>query len=357
MQSNFKIFLQNKAKYFHKLIKSELSIFWTKRSIINQSGLSTCRNINELPVFNALAAPCNYFLQFESKKLRPILGYLIYKAISSKESKQIDLFLIMPEILHSASLIMDDVEDNARLRRGAPCLHIKYGIDTAVNLSNALYFYPFHKINTSHLQDKIKLRIISILTESMNRIHLGQGIDIYWHNHDINISAAPYQLMARLKTSSFFRAEAKLAALFSNTTPSISNQASDFAEKIGLAFQIMDDVLDLTVDKKKTKEYGKSFAQDIIEGKKTLLIALAIQRATMKDKQNLKRIVNSKSRRRCDAVEAIDILNKYDCIKDAKKHSIMLMKNAWDCFAPKLKNTTYKETLEQYVQLITSRSF
>lgn len=350
-------FLKQKRKLFHNLIRQEVTSFWSTNNLKKQTSVSGLKDI--LGYVNpALRVPSYYIFEAESKKLRPILGCLIMNALGVKNAERFEKYLILPELLHSASLIIDDIEDGAAMRRNRLCLHIKYGIDTAVNIANALYFLPFYFLKKSEIRAKYKLRIYDILTESMNRMHIGQGLDILWHKRpSLPISPSHYLLMARLKTSSFFRAEAELAVLFSGVRGAIAEKAVLFAENIGVAFQIIDDVLDLTIAEKELDNFGKKFAQDITEGKKTLIVSYALQRATPPERKKLLQILGLHTRRKTILEQAIGILKKYKCIEDAEKYAYKLIFDSWDAFSKLLKPSEAKGYLDLYCRFIVERRF
>lgn len=355
MISSFALILKKKSETFQALLEEELRTFWKESSIINQSGIKEIFPVTSF-IPKAFADPCDYFFHNNSKKLRPILGELLLQTFGSGCDKPFRRILILPEILHSASLIVDDIEDSANIRRGKPCLHIKCGVDTAINLSNALYFLPFHCINHSRLSSGLKQAISHILTEAMNRIHLGQGLDIFWHKNNLfSITPEQYETMARLKTSSFFRAEAQLAIQLSGKKQNALTQTLTLAENIGVAFQIIDDVLDLSPDR--NHKFGKQLGQDIIEGKKTLIVALAMKRGSKKEKAELIHILGLHSPDERIITQTIALFNKLDCILDARNHAENLIDKSWDSLTRTLKPSRNKELLHYYCKFLVQRTF
>jgi geranylgeranyl diphosphate synthase, type I len=357
METAFIKFLNHKRDFYHRLIENELVRFWKSSSLDKQIRIKDLKNIfSFIPA--ALGRPSFDFFDARSKKLRPILGLLIMRALGLKQTEKFEKFLILPEILHSSSLIIDDIEDNATTRRNAPCLHIKYGIDVAVNVANAVYFLPFTYIMRSAIPQNYKIKVYSLLIKSMNRMHLGQGLDILWHKNQIwSISPNQYLAMAKLKTSSFFRAEAELAVLFSKTNNVVAGKSRRFAENVGVAFQIIDDALDLTVNKQESKLFGKRFAQDITEGKKTLLVIYALKRASAKDKKELIKILDLHTWNNSLINTAIGIIKKYSCITDAKLYAEKLIQESWDDFSTALAPSKSKDYLQLFCHFIIKRRF
>ncbi len=317
MDKNFLLFLEKKRKYFHRLINKEISSFWEQAALQDLTSLPEIKKVAKY-TRDAFASPCRYFLGTKGKMLRPILGHLAIEAFGSSPRKFEEL-LILPQLLHDASLVIDDIEDNATLRRGKPALHLKYGIDTSVNTANAVYFFPFQILKKSKIPKAQKEKVSEILIEAMNRMHIGQGLDVFWHrNTGLIITPEQYMQMVKLKTATFFRTEIQLAALFSRVRKRVEKEAVIFAENLGIAFQIMDDILDITLKKKESRKFGKTFAKYITDGKKTLMVAHVFKKAAAHDKKRLIKILGLRTSKREALEEAISIFKKYNAIQEAR---------------------------------------
>ncbi|XP_042911133.1 terpene synthase isoform X2 [Parasteatoda tepidariorum] len=159
------------------------------------------------------------------------------------------------QMLHNASLLIDDIEDNSILRRGVPVAHNIFGVASTINSANYVYFLG--------LERTLKLghpKATTVFTEQLLELHRGQGMEIYWRDSYICPSEQEYKEMVKRKTGGLFGLGVKLMQLFSD------NQ-SDFTKIIaimGLYFQIRDDYANL-----QSKEYteNKSYCEDLTEGK------------------------------------------------------------------------------------------
>jgi octaprenyl-diphosphate synthase len=183
------------------------------------------------------------------------------------------------ELPHNASLIHDDIEDNSDERRGRPAVHLIYGIDTAINGGCFLYFLPLACIDEWEAPGELKERVYSAWGEHMRRLHLGQAMDIAWHR-DFASRPRPeeYALMCRLKTGALARLAAVLGVYTglgesSGSARALAAAMGEAAEKLGVGFQILDDVKNLTVGIP-----GKKRGDDIVEGKKSLPVLLYLNR-------------------------------------------------------------------------------
>ena len=150
----------------------------------------------------------------------------------------------------------------SEVRRGGPCLHLKYGVDTAVNLGSFMNFYPMHFIIKNKVYpDDISRQLSQIFLEEQVHIHLGQGWDICWHNPNRmggrNVSESQYLQMVSHKTGVLARLIVRLTCAALELPQNLTKQISTYAERIGLAFQIQDDFLNLQPGEKyiNTKGY------------------------------------------------------------------------------------------------------
>jgi geranylgeranyl diphosphate synthase type I len=356
MLRNFSLLLKTKGEHFDKLIKNQIRNFFTETNLKKITGMRHAPGAG-LFIDKSLTVPLIDFFDRKSKKLRPIFGAWLLEALGNK-SKDKECFFCLPEILHSASLIIDDIEDNATKRRNKPALHLIYGIDSAVNAANALYFLPFCVVNNSRLSTQEKVKISEILSESMQRIHLGQGMDILWHKKvDLLITPAQYIQMVKLKTSSFFRAETQLAFLFSKKKNSSEEKWNTISENLGVAFQIMDDILDLTLTIDEQHKFGKDFSQDIAEGKKTLVIIDALSKASLNDRKRLIEILKCHSHEQRLRQDVLEILNKYNSIENTRVFVTKLAQQIKKDISSSLKSCASKDLLQQYCDFMIERKY
>ena len=217
------------------------------------------------------------------KRWRPLLATLICEALGGGDAALPLVPLV--ELPHNASLIHDDIEDNSDERRGKPAVHLIYGLDAAINSGCFLYFLPLRCIDEWDAPEDLKSMLYARWGEYMRRLHLGQSIDIYWHTAvRIIPSLADYYQMCALKTGCLARFAAILGgyAGFAHSWGTVQDRCAEAiaalgmgAEKIGVGFQILDDVKNLTEGNP-----GKKRGDDIVEGKKSLPILLLLSRYT-----------------------------------------------------------------------------
>jgi octaprenyl-diphosphate synthase len=211
----------------------------------------------------ALLQPCKDLISRGGKRWRPLLMCLVSEALGGSSLHLAPLV----EFCHTASLMHDDIEDDSPERRGKAAVHLLYGVDTAINSASFLYFLPLICIDSFESGAELKSKLYKLWALYMRRLHLGQSYDIDWHKKtDFIPSLDDYYTMCSLKTGSLARFAVEVALLERNMS---NNALGEAAEKLGVGFQILDDVKNLT-----TGIVGKRRGDDIIEGKMSLPILL-----------------------------------------------------------------------------------
>ena len=328
MESPFSPYLKNIERALESALPADLNNLWKKNSFSILPEAVTEAHIENL------ALPCRTLIDFGGKRWRPLLVILCAN-LSREFSRQQDsrknlseeqIYSLTPlvEFVHTASLIHDDIEDSAQMRRGKPAAHIVYGLDTALNAGSWLYFEASVCIDSLKADADFKSELYSLYTSELRRLHLGQAMDIYWHrNPDIFPSEEEYSAMVRCKTGTLASLAAKLGILAGGASLDKVQRAGEIASKIGEGFQILDDVLNLT-----TGNPGKKRGDDIVEGKKSLPVILHIKskpedssKISQYMKLAFKEGINSSAVEDC-----ISLLENSGAIQTAKKSAFKLIR-------------------------------
>ncbi|PSQ47030.1 polyprenyl synthetase [Halobacteriales archaeon SW_7_65_23] len=278
----------------------------------------------------ALADPIWDLLDRGGKRWRAILFLIIVDALGEKPEEYLH-YACVPEILHNGTIIVDDVEDEAEKRRGREALHHVFGTDIALNAGNAMYFIPLKIIdrNRSDLDDSQRLDAYEMLTYELNRTHLGQGMDICWHNQKrIAVDEHRYYEMCACKTGCLARIVARLAAIVTGQPESVQHQLARYAEEMSIAFQIGDDILDIEHTLDQAGDFGKAFGNDIREGKKTLMVIYAGEHAAPEDVARLEEILWAEDNTDEEIMEAIEIMQRVDAVEYARERAEELAASA-----------------------------
>jgi geranylgeranyl diphosphate synthase type I len=269
----------------------------------------------------ALADPIWNLLDRGGKRWRAILFLIAVDAFGSDPEQFLD-YACVPEILHNGTIIVDDVEDEARKRRGDTALHHQHGIDIALNAGNAMYFVPLKVIdrNSAGLSPEQRLAAYEMLTHELNRTHLGQGMDIYWHNQkEIRVGEDQYLEMCACKTGCLTRIVARLAAIVTDQSEAVESAVARYAEDMAIAFQIGDDILDVEHTLDRAGEFGKEFGNDIREGKKTLMVIHTANEAPPDRVARLEEILWAEENDKEEIMDAIEIMQEAGSIEYARE--------------------------------------
>jgi geranylgeranyl diphosphate synthase type I len=269
-------------------------------------------------VQRALGDPIWELLDRGGKRWRAVLFLLLVEAFDDDPEAYLE-YACIPEILHNGTIVVDDVEDGATMRRGGEALHHIYGTDIALNAGNAMYFLPLKIItrNPADLPAAQRLAAYEMLMHELNRTHLGQGMDIVWHNQSsTDVTESEYLEMCACKTGCLGRIVARLAAIVTDNEASEASVAR-YAESMSVAFQIADDILDVEYAMEHGGDFGKGLGNDVREGKKTLLVIHAVNQADTATTARLETLLQARSNTDEEVVEAIDILQKTGAVEYA----------------------------------------
>lgn len=224
--------------------------------------------------YKFLLDPYTYISEIPGKGVRGHLIKAFNRWLQIDEAKLTEITNIVG-MLHNASLLIDDIEDNSKLRRGVPVAHVIYGIPSTINTANYIYFIALQKCSALGSQDAV-----NIFIEELISLHQGQGKDIYWRDNNTCPTEDEYKTMVLEKTGGLFRLAVRMMQVFS---PNKTNFIP-LVDHLGLYFQIRDDYINLQSDQYMV---NKSFCEDLTEGKFSFPIIHSIL-ATPQDSKLLK---------------------------------------------------------------------
>lgn len=227
-----------------------------------------------------LYEPIEYVLSMGGKRLRPSLLLMACGLFSTDVSSAVPAAVGL-ETYHNHTLLHDDLMDHADMRRGQPTVHKKWDENTAVLSGDTMLIMAFQHIMECHCAKEQE--VLQLFARTAREICEGQQYDVNFETRT-DVTEAEYIEMIRLKTSVLLACAAKMGALIGGASSADADVLYRFAEKIGLAFQLQDDYLDVYGD---PKVFGKKIGGDILCGKKTFLLINAYQRADAATKQTL----------------------------------------------------------------------
>jgi len=209
----------------------------------------------------------SYVCGVGGKRLRPALALLSGGATGKISASHVDLAVIL-ELVHIATLVHDDIMDGAELRRDQPSANAKWGNAITVLLGDALFAHAL-RLSTGFSNSDICRRIADAAAEVCS----GEIIQTQ-RRFDLKLSTADYYKIIEMKTAALFSAACELGAFISEASPPVISGLKSFGTKLGVAYQIYDDILDLAGSEEET---GKTLGTDLRKGKFTLPVLLLLQ--------------------------------------------------------------------------------
>ena len=349
--------LEKTAPLIDRTVEKYIPRKFTKDSLLFKVN-PTMYSYNLEPLNKAIADPIWDMLDREAKGGVQLFFLLICEALGKDSDYCLD-FAIIPEVIHNGTLVIDDIEDSSEVRRGKPCPHKVFGLDVSVNAGNAMYYLPLLPLMAlkENLTAERQRDVYEIYVQEMINLSMGQAMDIAWHKGAANadsLSEDDYLQMCAYKTGTLARMAAKMAAVLAGANKPLVEKLGLFAESIGVAFQMQDDILDVT-----STEFGKKkggVGQDITEGKRSLIVIYTLKKANSVDKKRLIEILNMHTGSQTLRDEAIDLMQKYDAIEHVKSTAEHLVEKSWSEAETLLPTPQAKEKLKEFAEFLIKRN-
>jgi octaprenyl-diphosphate synthase len=210
-----------------------------------------------------------YIVGAGGKRIRPRLVLLFSEALGFRGPERFEIAAIV-EFIHTATLLHDDVVDESSMRRGRATANAMFGNAASVLVGDFLYSRAFQM-----MVGVDRMRVLQVLAEATNVIAEGEVMQLM-NMHDPDLSVDDYLQVIRFKTAKLFEASARLGAVLGGADAALEEACADYGRSLGTAFQIVDDLLDYEGS---SVEMGKNVGDDLREGKPTLPLLLALERA------------------------------------------------------------------------------
>lgn len=256
------------------------------------------------------------------KRLRPVMALITCDMVGGDSQKAV-LFATALETIHNFTLVHDDVMDDDDLRHGVAACHTIYGLSTAILAGDTLFAYAFEMITDSDIDDRVKSDLVKNVAYVVRKIAEGQQMDINFEDEE-TVDSKEYLEMIRLKTSILFGAAAYGGARIGGTNEREARELENMATNVGLGFQIWDDYLDATASE---EILGKPSGSDIRQGKRTLLVIEALNRANNEQRKRLLEILDSENSDE-DVEEAVNIMDECGALKECHKQANQYLEGA-----------------------------
>ena len=285
-----------------------ISLYEAERKKINKILSVSVKNRKPASLYE----PGSYILNSGGKRLRPLLVLLSAKAVGG-EFRNCYNAAAAVEMLHNFTLVHDDIMDNADKRRGRLTLHKKFDHNTAILAGDSLlsiaYEYLLKDCNGNAKE------VISSFTRGLIEVCEGQSLDTDFESRK-NVALSEYITMIKKKTAAMAEMCCRIGALLGGGTKSQVNALGNYGLNLGIAFQIQDDLLDISADE---KEFGKTIGGDLVEGKKTFLFLEALEKSRGEYRKKLLRVIDQKGIRRNQVSSYKMIYEKLGVLDDARR--------------------------------------
>lgn len=344
MKNSYKIFLKRYKKYL-----KELHFFINKLFII-----SSKKDDGEIGEIFKIAYQT---ITSGGKFLRSLITLISCEIICGDFKPALPI-AVAYELGHNATLIQDDLIDNSPKRRGIPTIHTRYGLSSAVLTSDILIFQIFNLVarynSFKNISKSQICALLQIIGKCATETAIGEYLDEKYTNK-INLPFQKYYKLIEYKTGKLFAGPLACGAIVGGASQREVNLMYEIGEKIGIAFQIQDDLLDVIGEPSTLK---KPIFLDIRNGKPNLVILHAFKKAPFNQKKFIKKIFGKKEISPNEFKKIMKILLNTNSILFAKKTCKKWKKEAEEILIKKIKTKNYsaKEKLIDIINFITERN-
>lgn len=296
---------------------------------------------SEVPLIETIA---QHIVDSGGKRLRPMLVVLSAKACGYENGNEHYELAVVIEFIHTATLLHDDVIDKSQLRRGNDTANMIWGNPASVLVGDFLYSRAFQL-----LASRTNIPVMKLLANATNRL-VEAEVKQLMNQHDPNIQEDEYFKVIDGKTGRLFQAATQIGAMLGNDDEHVHTSLANYGLNLGIAFQIIDDLLDYTASPEKL---GKNIGDDFAEGKLTLPLIHALRHAPDHLKQYIRECINSDNQT-FDINPIIEALTLTGAEKHTHAVAISYMAKA-KAALQKIPNSVYKKALEQLCDFVLER--
>lgn len=223
----------------------------------------------------------HYIISAGGKRMRPLLVLLFSRALGFEGPERFELAATV-EFIHTATLLHDDVVDESDLRRGRQTANALFGNAASVLVGDFVYSRAFQMMVSVN-----RMRVLEVLADATNVIAEGEVLQLM-NMHDPDLAVEDYLRVIRFKTAKLFEASARLGAVLANVPTHVEEACAAYGRSLGTAFQLVDDLLDYEGT---TGQLGKNVGDDLREGKPTLPLLVAMERASPDERALLRHAI------------------------------------------------------------------
>ncbi|MEE4242753.1 MAG: polyprenyl synthetase family protein [Desulfopila sp.] len=313
----------------------------------------------------SLAEPAWDLLDRNGKHWRPICAKLFLESLEVPSDPYSQLIAAVSELNHTGSLIIDDIEDNSVIRRGEEAIHLRYGIDTAINAGNTLYFLPYLLLRDHPgFSTGQRLKAYELMVQMLCRCHIGQGLDIHWskslspENIDRWLKEGFDQKILQMyayKTGAQIEGVAEMACIIARAPRKVRSVYGALGRNFGVAFQIVDDIHNFN----NSEGWSKIRGEDISSAKPTYVIIRALQMMDEGQKTRFLEIFCAEEMRSQDVylAEAVELVAASGALQVCRQEAVELFTSSWQRFAGLACHNDAKIMLKMFFSSVLHYSY
>ena len=264
-----------------------------------------------------LYSAASYLIVSGGKRLRPYMVMKSCEMLGGKTKNAINAASAI-EMVHNFTLVHDDIMDNDEMRHGVTTVHKKFGMPIAILAGDVLFSKAYQVVSSTSLPSNSVIELVSRLAKSCVDVCEGQLLDISMANSEKIPSQSQYIKMIEKKTAALFEVSCAMGAICANAKRKDVSNLSSFGKNLGIAFQITDDLIGVLGDPKITK---KPVGNDLREGKKSLPILLAINRAKGENKEIILKTFSNSFATQDDIEKALKIIRRLKIEKTVRRQA------------------------------------
>ncbi len=320
------------AREIFKLVEADL------RRVEEKMGLESISSVDAVTAIN------RHLQQSGGKRLRPTLVLLACQLFGEPSEAAVAMAAVV-EMVHTATLVHDDVIDEAKTRRSQPSANVLFGNQTSVLAGDWLYMQAFQIALRSR-----NFRVLDLLIGLTQLMVEGELLQLERLGR-LEISEADYMELLDRKTASLFSVCARLGAMAGGAGEADEAKLGEFAWNLGIAFQLVDDVLDFT---SREKVLGKPVGNDLREGKVTLPLIYALADATPAERQQVETVLRDRSYESVSFATILGIVMRYRGVERAMERATIFTDRA-RLLLHQFPDSPYQRALLSVTDLVTSR--
>lgn len=314
-------------------------------SSLIESGL---QNLNLPSSPETLYNPQRYVLEGSGKRIRPVLTLLACGICGEKPERAVPPGLAV-ELIHNFTLIHDDIMDQAESRRGKASVHVNWDLPTAILSGDGMFVQACMQLQ--HLPDKSNQKeAYRIFFEGINSVCEGQALDMEFENREF-VSVEEYLKMISGKTAALLSVSLELGGIVAKASPEKIEIFRGLGESLGLAFQIQDDLLDITGD---PDRFGKKWGGDILEGKKTFLVVKTLECCNEDEQRWLLDCIHNNNGSSEVVNHVLELFNSYEIIQKTESAVVRYYRRAEELLNA-FEDSPYKHDLYKLITFLKKR--